>query len=350
MKKIGVILGMLVVAAVMVATLLGNKRKLDNELKTMQEYTSIVPVEVVSPRMVQAKKTVEESGVLRAGAEVLVLSETTGRVLGVSGEVGDRVSAGRILAMVEKEVVESQYVLAKTNCENAEKDLARNGNLVGGGAITRQQLEASTAAFQNAKANLTALKKQLENTEVRAPVTGTIARRSIEKGASLVPSLPLFTIVDQDRMVFTIKMAETDCAVMRKGMRAAIKFDALPQENFSGIVRSIGIVPDFSGRYDVDLDVANRNQLLRAGMSGACMFEIVSQDSALVIPRKCIVGSIQEAAVFIQDGDSVTLQAITADPLNESDVLVVNGLSLREKVVVSGQINLRTGSKVKVIN
>jgi hypothetical protein len=98
------------------------------------------------------------------------------------------------------------------------------------------------------------------------------------------------------------------------------------------------------------MNIDNHRQQLRAGMGGTAQFEISVRDSALVIPRKCIVGSIKEATVFVQKGDSVMLQGITVDPLNESEVMVSNGLTIQEKIVISGQINLRQGSKIKVIN
>lgn len=350
MKKYAVILAVIAIVVFMVVTLLGNKRKLDNELKTMQQYTSIVPVQVVNPRIVQAKKTVEESGVLRASAEISVLSETTGRVLSVNVNVGSHVSAGQILANVEKDVVESQYALAKTTLENAQKDLARYSKLATGDAVTLQQLEASNAAYQSANANFKALEKQLENTGIRSPVFGTIARRSIEKGTSLTPSMALFSILEQDQMVFTAKMTETDLAGIRKGQHVVIRFDVLPQTNFTGIVSSVGVSCDLSGRYDVEMNIDNHQQQLRAGMSGTALFEIAVRDSALVIPRKCIVGSIKDATVFIQKGDSVMQQEITVEPLNDSEVLVSNGLSVKEKIVASGQINLHQGSKIKIIN
>jgi RND family efflux transporter MFP subunit len=350
MKKYAVILGLIAIVFLMVVTLLGNKRKLDQELKTMQQYTSIVPVQVVSPRIVQAKKTVEESGVLRASAEISVLSETTGKVLSVNADVGEHVSAGQILASVEKDVIESQYTLVKTTLENAKKDLERYSKLATGEAVTQQQLEASTAAYQNANANFTVLKKQLENTEIRSPVFGTIARRSIEKGTSLTPSMALFSILEQDQMVFTAKMTETDLTGIKRGQHVVTRFDALPQTDFTGTVISIGVSPDLSGRYDVEMNIDNHRQQLRAGMSGTALFEIALRDSALVVPRKCIIGSIKEATVFIQKGDSVMLQGVTVEPLNESEVMVSSGLTVQEKIVTSGQINLRQGSKIKVIN
>jgi membrane fusion protein, multidrug efflux system len=350
MIKFFVTLGMTALFVFMVITLIGNKRKRDNELKARQEYTSIVPVETVCPRMVPAKKTVEENGVLRAGAEITVLSETTGKVLSVAADIGDRVVQGQVLANVENDIVESQYILAKINLENAEKNQERNNKLVRSEAITQQQLEMSTAVYQNAKTNYQALKKQLENTVIRSPVSGTIAKRSIEKGSSLLPSLSLFSIIEQDRMLFTVRMTETDLAAIKRSMHAAIRFDALPQDDFSGSVRSIGVVPDLSGRYDVDLVIGNGNRQLRAGMGGTALFDIPITDSVLTIPRKCIVGSIRDAAVYIRHRDSVRLQSVTAEPLNETDVMIADGLSHLDTVVLSGQINLRNNAKVKVIH
>jgi hypothetical protein len=74
------------------------------------------------------------------------------------------------------------------------------------------------------------------------------------------------------------------------------------------------------------------------------------KNSGLVIPRKCIVGSIKDATVFILTADSVASKTVEAIAMNETEVLITGGLSGNDKVVLSGQINLQNGSKVKVIN
>jgi RND family efflux transporter MFP subunit len=349
-KKYTAIIIAIVIVTLIVVKLFSNKKQSDSELKAMQEYSSVVPVEIITPMTLQSKQTLEENGMLRSGSEVTILSETSGKVISVAGNVGDYVSAGQSLVTVEKEVLESQFKLAKANLENADKDLKRFNNLAGGEAITQQQLDASKLNYQNALTNFTSLKKQLENTVIQSPVSGIISKRSVEKGAFLTPSIQVFTIQEQNQMIFAVRIAESDLFKLNKGQKAEILVDALSQKIFTGSVKSIGVVPDLSGRYEIEISLTNTGNELRAGMSGKAVLKSEMKSSGLVIPRKCVVGSIKDASVFILTGDSVQSKNIEALSIDETKVLVIDGLSINEKVVLSGQINLQNGSKVKVIN
>lgn len=349
-RKYAAIIIAIAIVTLIVVKLFSNKKQSDSELKAMQEYSSVIPVEIITPKTLQGRQTLEENGILRSGAEVSILSETSGKVISVAGNLGEHVSAGQILVVVEKEVLESQFKLAKANLENADKDLKRFNNLAGGEAITQQQLEASKLNYQNALTNFVSLKKQLENTVIQSPVNGIISKRSVEKGAFLTPSIQVFTIQEQNQMIFTVRVAESDLFKLNKGQKTEILVDAISQKIFNGSIKSIGVVPDLSGRYEIEISLANTENKLRAGMSGKAVFESEMKSSGLVIPRKCVVGSINDARVFILTGDSVRSEIIEALSIDETTVLVTDGLSINEKVVLSGQINLQNGSKVKVIN
>jgi RND family efflux transporter MFP subunit len=349
-KKYAALIIAIVIVALVIIKLFSNKSQLDNELKAMQEYSSIIPVEIITPKTLQAKQTLEENGMLRSGSEVSILSETSGKVMSVAGNVGEHVSAGQNLVVVEKDVLESQYKLAKINLETAEKDLTRFNNLIDGEAITQQQLDGAKLNYQNALTNFTTIKKQLENTVIQSPVNGVISKRSVEKGTYLTPSVLVFSILEQNQMIFVVKVAETNVFQLNKGQKAEITMDALPGKNFTGNIRSISVTADLSGRYEVEISMADQESLLRAGMGGKATFENDMKNSGLVIPRKCIVGSIKDAAVFILTEDSVISKTVEAITINETEVLITGGLSAKDKVVLSGQINLQNGSKVKVIN
>ena len=338
------------IAALGILQLVNNKKRLDNELQAMQQYSMVVPVEVVTPRKQGISQSITENGVLASGAEVMILSETSGKVLTVSGDIGTKVYTGQTLVTVENEVTESQFQLAKTNMEHAAKDLSRYDNLAEGEAVTQQQLEAIKLKYRDAVAQFTALKKQLENTTVRSPVNGIIASRSVEKGSFLMPSVPVFTIVEQDRMVFRVNMAEEDVLALAAGGKVEILVDAFPQKTFMGNIRGISTVPDLSGRYKVEIELNNSGSMLRAGMTGKALFTGETGEEGLVIPRKCIVGSVRDGKVFIVRGDTVISGEVKARTLNETDVLITGGVTEADRIVLSGQINLQEGTRIRIMN
>lgn len=343
----GIIIAILVFSIIQ---LLRNKSESENELRVLQQYSVIAPVEVVKPRRTEIRNHMTENGILSSEAEVTIISETSGKVLSVTGNIGDKVQAGQILVTLEKELAESQYQLARVNMENAEKDLARYSRLVEGEAVTQQQLEAMRLRMNDARAQFITSKKQLASTKISSPVSGVIASRMVEKGAYLFPSEDLFTIVKQDKMLFTVNISEEDLPEKGREPEVEITIDAFPGERFQGKIRGIGTVPELSGRYKMEIELPNGDGRLRAGMSGSVLFTDSSGNEGVVIPRKCIVGSVRDGKVFIVRGDSVVTCQVKGRTFNETEFLVVDGINENDRIVLSGQLNLEEGSKIRIIN
>ena len=349
-RKYIIILISVAIVALLVFRLFSNKAKLDNDLKLMSEYSTVIPVETITALVEESTVSIEENGVLRSGAEINILSETSGKVVFVSGKTGDRVAVGQTLVRVERDVIESQYNLAKLNLENAKKDLTRFSNLVGGDAITQQQLEASTLNYQNALSSYTVADKQLKNTEIKSTVNGIIAKRMIEVGDNLLPTVQVFSILEKNKMLFVVKLAQNDLAKINKGQKVEITIDAIPTKVFKGEVLTVGVVADMSGRYETEVKIFDQDLDLRSGLSGKAKFMNISKYKGVTIPRKCIAGSINNAIIYLLQGDSVISRKVIAKSINDTKVLVTEGLGTNEKVVLTGQINLQDGTKVRVIN
>lgn len=349
-RKYVTVLIVFAVAALFVYKLFNNKQQLNNALKAMSEYSSVIPVEVVSPEIRKSVRFVQENGEIRADGEITVLSETSGKITYAAGESGERVAAGQTLVRVEREVVESQFELAELTLNHAEKDLARYKNLAGGDAVTGQQLESSKLNYQNALANFTSRKKQLENTEIKAPADGTIVKRFVEAGDNLLPSVKVFSLLEKDKMIFVVRVAEHNIQQMEKGQSADVRLNSIPDQLFSGEVKSIGVVPDLSGRYEVEIRLEEDDHRFREGLGGTAGFKIYGPHEGLVIPRKCIEGSINDGTIYLLLGDTVVSRKVRAVSLDETNAFITEGLSPEEKVVLSGQINLQNGTKVRVLN
>ncbi len=349
-RKYGTILAALAIVLLLGYKLFNNKQHLDNELKAMSEYSSVIPVEVVKPGVSKPTQLLLENGTVRSGSGITVLSETSGKIIFATGQPGEQVSAGQTLVRVERGVIESQFELAKLRLENAEKDLERYKNLAGGDAVTKQQLENSKLNYRNALANFTSLKKQLENTEIQSPVNGTIAGRFVETGDNLLTSAKVFSILEENKMVFVVRIAANNIRQIIKGQRVDVRLDIIADKIFPGEVKSIGVVPDLSGRYEVEISLKENDSRYREGLNGTVGFETAEVKGGLVIPRKCIEGSIHDAVIYLLQGDTVVSRKIEAVSLNETEALVTKGLFSDEKVVLFGQINLQDGTRVRVLN
>lgn len=339
-----------ILTALVILLLMKDRKDKQEELAIQQNYNEVVPVEIFTARLIDYTPELEESGMFLSTSEVQIMSETQGKIRLLNFQIGDKVRVGQALASVENRVIKSQFELAKENMTKAEKDLERFQKLEGGEAATKQQLETARLNWQDAQTKLADAQKQLENTTLKAPVSGIISERLVEKGTWLSPGMHVCTISNQDRMNFQVKLTGDDLRGLSVGQPVSLKTDALPRHTFTGKVKNIGVVADLSGRYLVKVDVPNPGYLLRSGMIGIAAMRLPVEKQKLIIPRKCIDGSLRQAHVFVVNSDQVTHRSVTVELLNNDMVAVISGLQPGEKVVTTGQINLADGTTIRVLN
>jgi len=330
-------------------TLLYNKKQIDEKANPDVTIRSI-PVFVQEAVMKPLNGDFSYQGSFQPVHELLLLSEGQGKVEKILFETGDEVQSGQLLATLDDDLLRSQMTLAEANLAKIERDLAKYEALLKNDAISSQQVEDARLGLVKAQTDVVTLRKQLEYTSIKAPISGTITKRMIEIGSVLMPGSPVANIVDISRLRFVAYMSEAEAVFIQRGSNVAITSSLFPGITYKGRVISVGVKADEAKRFPVEIDVENRrDHTLKAGMFGTALFEGVNGHSALVIPRNALTGSIREPKVFVVQGDSAFLKEIRIGESDDNLVEVTAGLSPGERVVVSGQINLAHGSAVTVV-
>jgi RND family efflux transporter MFP subunit len=347
-KTAGIIITVILIGLT-VYELYSGRNEMQVELKRLSDFSADIPVRITIASKQKVLQELTEYGTFRPRREVNVASETYGKILEINVQIGDYVNAGQNLATVEKELLENKLFLARLNLENVKNDLERFKKLEAGNAVTKRQLESARLDYQDAQNTVTELIKQLSHAEITAPVSGFINSRQIEKGSFVVPGTIVYGIADQADLLFAAQMSETDVVKVNKGDKVEISTSVFP-EKMEGRVDEIAVKNSLSGRYEVLVKISNPNSNIKPGMSGMGTFQLALKNDVIVIPRKCLTGSILDSRVYIVHGDTVKLEPIQASRLNEEQIIVHSGISAGSQVVTEGQINLKNGTKVKVLN
>jgi multidrug efflux pump subunit AcrA (membrane-fusion protein) len=116
----------------------------------------------------------------------------------------------------------------------------------------------------------------------------------------------------------------------------------------AGTVTFIDVNAGPNRRYLVEVETANPGEQVKSGMSGSALFEGGAPVTELSVPRSAIVGSLQEAKVFVVENDRAILRPIRTGTVFGEYVTVLSGLSEGELVVTAGQINLEDGMEITV--
>jgi RND family efflux transporter MFP subunit len=326
-----------------------NKKKIDSSAAKAQIRNTTVMVSSTFPKPTEMKKDFSSNGSFRAFKEVPIISEAAGRVTQVNFENGKQVQEGNVLVALDADLLLNQLSQVKFNMEKAKKDVQRLTNLLPVGGISQQQLDDAINAQENLKFQQITLEKQISFSKVKAPLSGTISNKMVEKGSFITPPMKLGDIVQTNKLYFQTYLTAEQLSFIKEGFVADIMADAMPDQNIKGAVTLIDVKADPSRRYLVELLVANPGKL-RPGMTGQVSFNNMVSTEVLAIPRSCLVGSSRNASVYVIENGKAILRPIQVGIPSGNIVAVLSGLTITDEIVLTGQINLVDGAPVNVKN
>jgi HlyD family secretion protein len=170
--------------------------------------------------------------------------------------------------------------------DNAAANLERLGNGPRPGEV-----EAARAQIQQAQSALRQAQLALERTALIAPIDGAVTNLELTVGETLAPAQPVLTLVDLSGLFVEVTVDEIDVTQLSVGQDALLTIDALPTEELSGTIDSIGLLSDNQSgvtSYKVRVSIASDDPRVRPGMSTNVDIVVASKDDALVLPRRAV--------------------------------------------------------------
>lgn len=336
-----------------------------------------VTVGIAAPSRRDVGVTVRFTGVVRPRSEVEVFTKIPGRVEKLSVEVGERVEAGKELAVIEhREIVwqtrqagaqakaaaaaveqaRTQLATTKTQHERfqrlrqsdaipqAEYERAESAHLAAGSAL---QAAESQLALAQATAGLS--REALRNTKITAPIAGTITKRAIDVGTQTSPAQALFQIQDVSTLELGGAVPAGDFVRLRAGQVAKVAVDELPGRTFQGRVSVLSPSLDpQTRRASVEVVLDDPAGMLLPNMFATVEIETDRRAAVLVVPAAAVVGDGADRHVFVfRDGHAALVRPALAE--GDGDfVPIESGLAETDRVIVSGVEGLSEGAAVRV--
>lgn len=329
-------------------TLNENKEILAENARLSQISNPTVPVLTASVAKISYDGSFDIMGNFAPYKMVPLMSEASGKIVELRFDNGSYVTEGSTLAVIDGELLEIELETTRNNLKKAENDLKRLKALIGDGGITQQQVDDATIAVDNIRSKIKALEKQLSMTLVKAPISGYASGKTVEVGSLVGPSAQLAIITNTSKMKLQVYLTEDQVVKVHKGGEVTIRVDQFPDLNLRGKVSFIDVSATPNKRYLVEVECPNPGNVLRSGMTATAHFGNGGKEEFLAIPREALVGNIQDARVYVLEGEVAKLRHFKAGRIIGDKVEVRDGLSEGETIVVSGQINLEDGKPITV--
>lgn len=357
-NKIVLLLAGVAMAALIGFKLAGNKKTINERAQNAiaAQHFDHIPVKTALVAKQEIGGALSESGTFAAQQDLKLSAQSQGQVTRLLVKKTQMVNKGQLLAVIDNAGLSSQLATANASLEKAKTDAQRMENALASGGVSQQQVEDARLRVQTAETQIAQLKQQGRNYQVYAPMSGVVNDIFIEQGSFVATGTQILEIVDLLKVNLTVHLNQKDLTAIRLGQKVNVTTDVYPQKTFAGVVETVNVKTDLSQKIEVGVSVKNtRETPLLVGMAGRAEFiadKKKAPETALLIPRAAIAGSIQDAKIWVVNpaDSTVSFQAITVGRTFNDQVEVLKGLTGGEQVVTAGQINLETGKKVIVKN
>ncbi len=348
-KKIKVIGLFVIIIAGVAAVLINNKSKLS--AKTNQKVLDTFPVSVEEAQMKELSRSLELVGTIAGANDVAVVSEASGKVLETNAKVGDYKTQGSVLVQLDGELKSAALKTAEVNYEKVKKDYERYQSLYNEKSITISRLEAAKLELQAAESQLTFAKREYNDTKITSPISGVVTSRIVDKGDYVNKGTVIAQVVDISNLKVKLSVAEKDVFKLKTGDAVIITTDVYPGVSFKGKIETISDQADNAHTYPIEISLSNSKEYpLKGGMFGRVQFTSIKNSESVLIPREALIGSIKDAKVFVVENGIAKEKNIVIGSTSDKMLEVLSGLNAGEKIVVSGQNNLKDNYKVTIAN
>jgi RND family efflux transporter MFP subunit len=212
---------------------------------------ALTPVDLVQVKNIMLTQSLPISGPLKAFSSAFIKARVAGELQDLTVREGDFVKTGQIIARVDSTEFQARVRQARQQAESAKAqvDIAKrsfenNRSLVDQGFISKTALESSLATLSAAEANYQAAQagaevavKSLEDTVLRAPISGLVAQRLAQSGERIAVDARVVEIVDLSRLELEASLSASDSLLVTVGQQAQLTIEGAAKPLTAKVVR-----------------------------------------------------------------------------------------------------------------
>jgi RND family efflux transporter MFP subunit len=306
----------------------------------------------------------EYPGSIRAFQHADMAFEVGGRIEEFYVREGDDVVQGEVLARLDPRDYEADLKAAQANLRKAESDLRRSKNIYkeDPGAISTETIDTHQRAVDVSKANLAVSQKAVDDTKLRAPFSGRMARKLVEDFQNVKAKEPVLILQDTSTLEIEINVPERDVAGapidreregVQKRTEPEVIVSALPDLKFPAWIKEFASAADPVTRtFSVKLNFKNQGDVnILPGMTARVQVT-VNPERAWSVPVSAALAD-DGGKPFVWKVDSQSM-AVSRAPVElgdmfENRVLITAGLEEGDMVAISGVNQLRDDMVVRLL-
>jgi RND family efflux transporter MFP subunit len=312
------------------------------------------PVKMMTLGLATGGASLEIPGSVHATQSAELAFEVAGRMSERQVEEGQVVAAGQVLAKLDPRDYRARRDRAKATRDTAKADYDRYSIAYEANAVTQQDLSRAKGQYDVSEADLDVAQKALEDTELRAPFAGRIARRVVDDFANVQAKQTVMVLQDESSLELRVNVSERDWVLGNAGLsrdqvtkiiRPRVRITSLGGRLFSGYLKEMSNSADPVTRtFQVTFGFAGPNDAnVSPGMTGSVIVERgkinTSETTGLAVPLDLVVAD-PDGNPFVWMVNPASMRAnkqpVELGELFGGNANIAAGLSIGDRIIASG--------------
>ena len=331
----------------------------------IEEAAPVVrPVKIVEFGVVSADQTREYPGSIAPTEEADLSFEVSGQVVAFPVSEGQAVRRGTVLARIDEADYEARRNAAAANRLAAEATYERFQQLYEQNVVSLQDLEVRRRDFDVADANLQTAQNALDDTELRSPFSGIVARTYVDNFSNVQAKQPVLKLQNEEMLEVKVSVPEADAllgaAAVQSRERVAqlnprVVVSALPGREFPARVKEFSTSADPVTRTfeaTLEFDPPSDARIL-PGMTARVIidaFNIADVQETSTLPSSAVFADDNgDPNVWVIDPATMSAQRIpiVVGDISGAEIEIRSGLSSGSLIAASGVYHIQEGSQVR---
>jgi len=316
-----------------------------------QEEGVLVEIKLIQPE--KFEHFFEVSGTVTTDENISLSAEAAGQIKTIFVKEGQKVSAGQTLVKLNTATIESSIEEVKTALELATTVYERQKKLW-------EQKIGSEIQYLQAKNNKESLEKKLKTLQtqlalsiIKAPMEGIVDEIYRKEGEMVMPGTPVLQLVNLNNMKMIADVSEMYVKSVKKGDTALAYFPALGIENIKAVINRTSNVINLKNRtFKVEVSLPNKDQVLKPNAIGMLRIKDFEADSSFVVPSNIISRDSKGEYLYIlkeEGGKKVARKTyVNTGKSSGGKTIIIDGITLNDKVIIAGYNEVSDGSIVKI--
>jgi membrane fusion protein (multidrug efflux system) len=308
-------------------------------------------VEVVEAQKGEIEVVVSALGTLQADQAIVLRPEITGIVTSIDFKDGERIEAGDVVIKLDDRDLKARVAQAEARLTLTQANYQRAERLLKQGSGTARARDEALNDFKSAEAEVAAARTALDRATITAPFSGIIGLRQVSIGQYLTAGQDIATLADVDNLRIDFQVSEVFLTQVKRGQNVKVTFDALPGEEYEGIISAVDPVVSIDGRsLSVRALIRNEGDRLRPGLFGRIEIVVDTRDSIL-LPESSIVASPAGGnAVFQVVDGKAQMTPVKIGERRPGQVEILSGVEPGALVIFAGQLKVQDGGEVEIVS